>query len=78
MDDRTLVAFSDNPVNLLEAYADSGEGIDRAGGFAIQGLGGMLVRRIEGDFHNVVGFPAAAFFKSLEILLEEEVDFLSI
>ena len=38
----------------------------------------MLVRGIEGDFHNVVGFPAAAFFKSLEILLEEEVDFLSI
>lgn len=38
----------------------------------------MLVRRIEGDFYNIVGFPAAAFFKSLEILLEEEVDFLSI
>jgi septum formation protein len=36
MDDRTLVTFSDNPVNLLNAYADSGEGIDRAGGFAVQ------------------------------------------
>jgi len=78
MDDRSLVTFSDNPVSLLDAYADSGEGIDRAGGFAVQGLGGMLIRGIEGDFHNVVGFPAAAFFKNLEILLEEEVDFLSI
>lgn len=38
----------------------------------------MLVRGIEGDFHNVVGFPAAAFFNNLEILLEEEVDFLTI
>jgi len=78
MDDRTLVTFNDSPVSLLEAYADSGEGIDRAGGFAIQGLGGMLIHKIEGDFHNVVGFPAAAFFKNLEILLEEEVDFLTI
>ncbi|KAF9790323.1 Maf Ham1 [Thelephora terrestris] len=78
MDDRTLVTFSDNPVSLLNAYADSGEGIDRAGGFAVQGLGGMLVRKIEGDFRNVVGFPAAAFFKTLEILLEEEPDFLTI
>jgi len=78
MDDRTLVTFSDNPVGLLNAYADSGEGIDRAGGFAVQGLGGMLVRKIEGDFHNTAGFPAAAFFKNLEILLEEEADFLTI
>ena len=38
----------------------------------------MLIRNIEGDFHNVVGFPAAAFFRRLEILLEEEVDFLTI
>ena len=36
MDDRTLVTFSDNPASQLEAYADSGEGIDRAGGFAVQ------------------------------------------
>lgn len=36
MDDRSLVTFSENPANLLEAYVDSGEGIDRAGGFAVQ------------------------------------------
>ena len=36
MEERTLVHFTDNPVSLLEAYVDSGEGIDRAGGFAIQ------------------------------------------
>lgn len=32
----------------------SGEGSDRAGGFAVQGLGGHLVRRIDGDYNNVV------------------------
>ena len=36
IEERTLVYFADNPTYLLEAYADSGEGIDRAGGFAIQ------------------------------------------
>lgn len=29
----------------------------RAGGFAVQGQGGLLVKRIEGDYNNVVGFP---------------------
>jgi len=43
MDDRTLVTFSDNPPSLLNAYADNGEGIDRAGGFAVQ------VRETNGD-----------------------------
>lgn len=43
-----------------------------------QGLGGMLVSKIDGDYNNVVGFPAASFFKWLGVLLEEEVDFLSV
>ncbi len=42
-----------------------------------QGLGGMLVSKVEGDYQNVVGFPAASFFKFLGLLIEEEVDFLS-
>jgi len=36
IDERTLVHFNDNDKKLLEAYVESGEGIDRAGGFAIQ------------------------------------------
>ena len=42
MDDRTLVYFSDNPRHILEAYAESGEGIDRAGGFAAQVLSDLM------------------------------------
>jgi Maf-like protein len=41
-----------------------------------QGLGGLLIRKIEGDYHNVVGFPAASFFRLLNILVEEDDDFL--
>lgn len=38
----------------------------------------MLIRKIEGDFNNVVGFPAASFFKLLEVLVEEDPDFLEV
>ena len=89
-----MVYFSDNPQRLLEAYVENGEGLDRAGGFAIQvgqndsnyiflvlkvsqGQGGLLVRKIEGDYHNVVGFPAASFFKLLDLTVEEDGDFLA-
>jgi len=78
LDERTLVYFDDNPRRVLEAYVESGEGLDRAGGFAIQGLGGLLVRKIEGDYNNVVGFPAASFFKFLELLNDEDPDFLDV
>ncbi|TFK32487.1 inosine triphosphate pyrophosphatase-like protein [Crucibulum laeve] len=78
IDERTLVFFADNPKHIVEAYVESGEGIDRAGGFAIQGLGGILIRKIDGDYNNVVGFPAASFFKLLDLLVEEDVEFLEI
>lgn len=36
----------------------------------------MLIRKVDGDYNNVVGFPAASFFKFLDMLVEEEDDFL--
>ncbi|KAG1736295.1 Maf Ham1 [Suillus lakei] len=78
IDERTLVYFGDNPDHVLKAYVDSEEGLDRAGGFAVQGRGNLLIRKIDGDFHNAVGFPGASFFKLLDILVEEEEDFLAI
>ena len=46
--------------------------------FLEKGLGGMLVRKVDGDYWNVVGFPAASFFKFLDLLVEEEDDFLAV
>ncbi|KAH8919435.1 Maf-domain-containing protein, partial [Atractiella rhizophila] len=69
---QTAVHFLQNPLSLLEAYAADGEGVDRAGGFAIQGKGGILIDRIEGDYWNVVGFPGGRFWSWLAQLIEEE------
>ena len=44
----------------LDLYSRSGEWRDRAGAYAIQGLGSILIERIEGDFSNVVGLPVGA------------------
>jgi septum formation protein len=57
----TAVTFRRFGQDLLERYLESGEWADRAGGYAIQGLGAGLVAAIDGDWYNVVGFPVAAF-----------------
>jgi septum formation protein len=57
---RTLVEFRDLPGAVLEDYLDTEEWRERAGGYAIQGRGALLVRGIEGDYLNVVGLPVAA------------------
>lgn len=51
------VTFRDLDDEVLDLYLASGEWRDRAGAYAIQGLGAMLVERVEGDFSNVVGLP---------------------
>jgi len=61
----TRVAFRALTPRDLGAYVASGEWEGRAGGYAIQGLGAALVRRIEGDYLNVVGLPAALLVRLL-------------
>ena len=50
----------------LEAYAELGEGIGKAGGYAIQGRAGAFVEWICGDYSNVVGLPLALTIRMLE------------
>jgi septum formation protein len=61
----TLVTFRSLTARDLAHYVGSGEWQGRAGGYAIQGLGGSLVERIEGDYLNVVGLPAALLVRLL-------------
>ena len=60
---RTDVAFRSLGEELIDWYVRSGEWRDRAGGYAIQGRGAALVRRIEGDYLNVVGLPVATLLE---------------
>ena len=54
---RSVVAFRDLDDETIASYLASGEWQGRAGGYAIQGLGSILVDRVEGDFSNIVGLP---------------------
>lgn len=64
----TRVTFRRLSRREIRWYADTGEGKDKAGAYGIQGLGAVLVERIEGDYFNVVGFPVQAFLRGLEEL----------
>jgi septum formation protein len=64
--DTTHVTFRPLSGEAIAAYVDSGEWEGRAGAYAIQGLGGRLVERIEGDYLNVVGLPGALLVSLLE------------
>lgn len=53
----TVVEFCELSSSTLDAYIHSGEPFDKAGAYAIQGLAGAFVMRIEGSYSNVVGLP---------------------
>lgn len=61
----TRVTFRALTARDLAHYVGSGEWQGRAGGYAIQGLGASLVQRLEGDYLNVVGLPAALLIRLL-------------
>jgi septum formation protein len=54
---RTLVGFVPMDRALAEAYWATGEGADKAGGYGIQGIGGILAQTITGSYSAVVGLP---------------------
>jgi septum formation protein len=55
----TRVSFRDLTEGEIATYVGTGEGRDKAGSYAAQGLGSSLIRSIDGCFYNVVGLPVA-------------------
>ena len=55
--DRSRVTFRAADQALLAAYVATGEPMDKAGAYAVQGLGAPLIERVEGDFFGVMGLP---------------------
>ena len=66
----TEVQFRALPSGLLDWYLATGEWRGRAGGYAIQGRGAVLVDRIEGDYLNVVGLPVSTLLELAPDLIE--------
>jgi septum formation protein len=61
----TRVHMKKATLREVDAYVRTKEPLDKAGGYAIQGRGAVLVDRIEGDYSNVVGLPLSALAESL-------------
>lgn len=57
--------------DMIRSYVRTGEGKDKAGGYAVQGVGAVLVERIEGSWDNVVGLPVRAVLRVVEKALEK-------
>ncbi len=64
--ERTSVKFRKLNDEQINAYAQSGEGLDKAGAYAIQGKGALLISGIHGDYFNVVGLPLCRLGMMLE------------
>lgn len=65
--ERTEVTFASISDELITAYVSSGEGDDKAGAYAIQGLAAMFIQKINGDLNTVIGLPIC----TIRILLEK-------
>ena len=61
----TEVEFYTLSSQEIREYIATGEPFDKAGGYGIQGKGGVLVKRISGDFYNVVGLPVGRLKRAL-------------
>ncbi|KAK7078554.1 hypothetical protein SK128_024199 [Halocaridina rubra] len=63
--EKTKVHFGRLAPEEISSYIDTGEPMDKAGGYGIQALGGTLIEGIEGDYYNVMGFPLHKFCSTM-------------
>lgn len=68
--EETKVEFASIDDIAINAYINSGEPMDKAGGYGIQGIGGTFVKSISGCFFNVMGFPIHRFAAEIDQLVK--------
>ena len=64
------VIFNDLSEADIDAYAATGEPMDKAGAYGIQGLGSLMVKKIVGDYYSIVGLPLNLLAKMLDEVLK--------
>lgn len=62
----TTVYIGELTSQEIDTYVKTGEPLDKAGSYAIQGLGAVIVEKIEGDYYNVMGLPLHALSEALK------------
>ncbi len=62
----TSVTMSEISEDEITAYISTGEPMDKAGAYAIQGIASRWIPRVEGDYSNVVGLPVALVYRMLQ------------
>lgn len=62
--EETKVTFYEISDEQIDRYIKTGEPMDKAGSYGIQGKAAVFIKGIEGDYYNVVGFPIARFLRS--------------
>jgi septum formation protein len=67
---RSIVKFAPMDPAEIDRYVATGEPLDKAGGYAVQGHGALYVEAIEGSYSNVVGLPLSHLKHALKLLLE--------
>ena len=66
--EETKVEFYPLSDDEIHGYTESGEPMDKAGAYGIQGKGALLVKGIEGDYYNVMGLPVGRLYRELKSL----------
>ena len=63
--EETKVTFYEISDEQIDRYIKTGEPMDKAGSYGIQGKAAVFIKGIEGDYYNVVGFPIARFLQEI-------------
>ena len=66
--EKSYVTFHPLSDEAISSYVESGEPMDKAGAYGIQGMGELLVENLEGSLHNVIGFPIELFVRMVREL----------
>lgn len=69
--EESVVEFYDLNSEIIKKYVESGEAMDKAGSYGIQGFAKLFVKKISGNYNNIVGFPISKFYNKYKHIIEE-------